>query len=53
LEENLGAGLVLLDVTEKKRTEEALRNSQMLYWDMVGHSVTGCARWTSPEEPPP
>src|SRR5579863_9635526 len=48
-DEHLAAGLVLVDVTEKKHTEEALRNSEMRNGAGTGHRVWNreAARWIS------
>jgi len=40
-EEDLAVGLVLMDTTEKKLADEALRASEARYRDIVEHSVYG------------
>jgi PAS domain S-box-containing protein len=39
--EELAAGLVMVDMTERKHAEEALHNSEARYRDIVEHSVYG------------
>ena len=38
---NVAAGLALVDITERKHTEEGLRNAEARYRDIVEHSVYG------------
>ena len=40
-DKNLAAGLVMVEITDRKHGEEALRNSEARYRDIVEHSVYG------------
>jgi len=40
-DKNVAAGLVMVEITDRKHGEEALRNSEARYRDIVEHSVYG------------